>query len=115
MELGVPGLLDPKPHSAIEPLNRRIDELFDNSFEESTPLQYNVSELIISATNKARSSQLKGDKNEFYEVDKVLEARKKKNKKGFEYKIQWKNHDPTWESEITLKDDIPELIAQFKK
>ena len=44
MELGVPGLLDVKSNSAIDPLQNRIDDLFDNSFEEETPIQYNVSE-----------------------------------------------------------------------
>lgn len=115
MELGVPGLLDIRPNSAIEPLQGRPDDLFDTSFDEHTPKQFTGSEIVFSSTFKARSSQLKGEKNEFYEVEKVLESRKKKGKKGFEYKIQWKSHEPTWESEITLKEDIPSLLDQFKK
>ena len=30
-----------------------------------------------------------------------------------EYKVQWKNHEPTWENEISLKEDIPQLIETF--
>ena len=81
MELGIPALLDIRPSSAMEPLQNRVDDLFDNSFDEHTPVKHNDSE-EIAITDKARSSQIKGEKNEFYEVEKVLESRKKKGKKG---------------------------------
>ena len=30
-----------------------------------------------------------------------------------EFKVQWMNHQPTWESELTLKEDVPQIVEQY--
>jgi hypothetical protein len=57
---------------------------------------------------KARSATInKADKDALYEVQSILEHRRRKGKKGMEFRVQWIAHPPTWENEITLKEDVP--------
>lgn len=61
----------------------------------------------------------KRKREEVEEVDEVDELLQKKGQKGkVFYLVKWKGYekvsDRTWEPEITLKADVPELVAEFE-
>lgn len=62
---------------------------------------------------KAKSAIIKGKKGTMYELTSINEMRSTKGKN--EYLVQWVSHDPTWESQKLLEEDIKELIEQFNE
>jgi hypothetical protein len=57
------------------------------------------------------SAGIKGKRGIFYEVQGITEMRTVKGK--VEYKVQWINHEATWEAQKLIEEDIRELLDQF--
>ncbi len=60
---------------------------------------------------KAMSAGIKGKKGTLYEVQTITDMRTVKGK--IEYKVQWINHEATWEAQKLIEEDIRELVEQF--
>eukprot|EP00347_Sterkiella_histriomuscorum_P020828 403336312 len=68
----------------------------------------------IVSTHKAKSAYIKGNKkSEAYEVTAIMEHKKSKNGRANEFKVQWAAHEPTWETEKTLRPLLDELLNQY--
>lgn len=46
-------------------------------------------------------------------MNSILESRKASVGKGLEYRVNWAKHEPTWESEKTLRPNLNELLDNF--
>jgi hypothetical protein len=57
------------------------------------------------------SAGIKGKKGTLYEVQAITDMRTIKGK--IEYKVQWINHDATWEAQRLIEEDIKDLVEQF--
>ena len=66
--------------------------------------------------HKAKSAQIKGKKGELIPLISLMEHRQGKGKKvNNEFKVQWVNQEPTWETYKSLNEDIPNLLKEYCK
>jgi len=94
------------------PKSWRIHPVFHNALLKP----YN--ETMAHGPNYSRPPpEIIGDKEEHYEVEKILQSRLTPNKKGIQYLVKWLGYpssENSWEPTANLKNS-PDLVAMFHK